>query len=491
MMRFLPRLWLLGGVVLGLLPCTGRGADKGAPPTGFFPEVRVENATRLDWEFAASAFGAAATKLPAGYDSLKQRYQLYVPDSYDPAKAWPLVVFISPGDDPLGWRYWESPCADAGMLFCAAYGAGNNCPAGQRTRIVLDMLDDVRRHYRIDADQTYLSGFSGGGRMACTIGFALPEYFGGVVPICGTNPLNRLDYLVQRVHDRLSVAFVTGSGDFNRAENEDYMMPLFQDLGIRERLWVVPKLGHGVPGPQVLTAVSDWLAEDLKRRQADARAHPGLAVTPDEVLTPGQQAARLLETAEAELKHPESTWRGAAMLRGVVARWGKTEAADRARRLLDDILMDAKKSMLLAEQGGAEERRMLMAQGRGLERLGEQRQALQAYQLVAKNYPDTQEGQKAAGEAKRLAALPYLGIGFAAEGARVGAVVAKGPADRAGLKPGDVLVQVGTDKVASPQEVRRALQAYKAGEKVNVEVQRGGKTLTVEVELGSLAEAQD
>ena len=38
----------------------------------------------------------------------------------------------------------------------------------------------------------------------------LPEYLGGVIPVCGTNPLNRLDYLRHRVHDRLSVAFVTG-----------------------------------------------------------------------------------------------------------------------------------------------------------------------------------------------------------------------------------------------------------------------------------------
>src|SRR5262249_42580870 len=156
-------------------------------------------------------------------------------------------------------------------------GAGNNCPIGQRARIVLDMLDDVRRHYRIDPDQKYLTGFSGGGRMACSIAFALPEYFGGVVPFCGTNPLNRQDYLRHRVQDRLSVAFVTGATDFNRKENEEFMAPLFHDLDIRSRLWIVPKLGHGVPGPDVLTEVLKWLVDDLPRRRADAKAHPGLA----------------------------------------------------------------------------------------------------------------------------------------------------------------------------------------------------------------------
>src|SRR5262249_52291162 len=144
-----------------------------------------------------------------------------------------LVAFISPGDDPLGWRPWQKACEKAGALFCAPYGAGNNCPAGQRTRLVLDVLDDVRRHYRIDPDQTYLSGFSGGRRMACTIGFARPESSGGVVAVCGPTPLPRLDALRPRVRARLSVAFVTGESDFNRRESEVLMSPLFTELGIR------------------------------------------------------------------------------------------------------------------------------------------------------------------------------------------------------------------------------------------------------------------
>ena len=41
--------------------------------------------------------------------------------------------------------------------------------------------------------------------MACTIAYALPEYFGGLIPVCGTNPLPRLTYLRHRAEDRLSV----------------------------------------------------------------------------------------------------------------------------------------------------------------------------------------------------------------------------------------------------------------------------------------------
>jgi predicted esterase len=464
-------------------------AEPPAPPTGFQAEVKVETPTRLDWQFAATAFGPDAAKLPAGYDSRRQRYQLFVPKDYNPGKLWPLVVFISPGDDPLGWRYWQKPCEEAGALFCAAYGAGNNCPVGPRMRLVLDVLDDVRRHYRIDPDQTYLTGFSGGGRMACSIAFALPEYFGGVAPLCGTNPLSRHDYLRHRVQDRLSVAFVTGATDFNRKENEEFMAPLFHDLGIRSRLWVVPKLGHGIPGPDVLAEVLKWLADDLPRRRADAKARPGLAASPDEVLTPLRQAARVLEAVEADLKTPERTWRGVTLLRGVVERWGNSDSAEKARKLLEEIQADPKRAALVAEQGGKDERLTLAAQARALERFGDLRRALQAWEALARHHADTDEGKQAAGEAQRvravLAATPYLGIAFTGSGLRVGQVAPDGPAQRAGIRSGDLLIKLGDREVTSLAELRKALEAHKPGDKVVLEIERGGKPMALTVKLGA------
>jgi dienelactone hydrolase len=370
----------------------------------------VTEPTRLDWQFAASGFGPAATKLPEGYDSRAQRYLRYVPKSYQADRAWPLVVFISPGNDPLGWRFWQKVCEKEGLLFCAPYQAGNNCPAGQRTRIVLDMLDDVRRHYRIDPDQTYLTGFSGGGRMACTIAFALPEYFGGVMPVCGTNPPPALTYLRHRVQDRLSVAFITGATDFNRRENEEYMEPYLRELGIRTKLWVVPKMGHGVPGPEVLAEAYRWLAEDLKRRRADAQAHPGLAVKADETPTATQQAERLLAAAEGDLKQADKVWRGVAFLQGVRARWPRTDAASRAGKLLKEIQEDAKLLERIEEQGGADERHTLRAQARGLERFGQKAKALEAWQLLLKLHPDTPEGRQAADAIRRLRGESRLNV---------------------------------------------------------------------------------
>ena len=57
----------------------------------------------------------------------------------------------------MGWKSWEAPCKQLGILFAGAYEAGNNCPGKRRIRIVLDVLDEVRRNWpflrdrRIDA----------------------------------------------------------------------------------------------------------------------------------------------------------------------------------------------------------------------------------------------------------------------------------------------------------------------------------------------------
>jgi hypothetical protein len=464
----------------------GSGLTAGAegPETGFLPEVAVKRATRLDWQFVARGLAVGAERLPADYASEEQHYQLFVPANYRPAKAWPLVVFVSPGDDPLGWRCWQRTCEAHDVLFCAAYGAGNRCAPGRRVRIVLDVLDDVRRRCRVDPEQTYLCGLGGGARLACDVAFALPEHFGGVVPVCGGGPLPALPYLRHRVEDRLSVAWVTGADDVNRRQVEDYRFPLLAELGVRSRLWLVAGMGHALPPPAVVEEAYTWLKDDLARRQADAKGRPGLAASPDEERTNGRRAEGALASARADLIRDERLWRGVALLRGTVARWEKTEAADQARALLEEVQADPARRRRLAEQESAERRRDLTARAKALERSGQGRAALGAWEELAKA-----EGGKAAAEAKRLraalAARPYLGLGLEGEGAGVSAVVAGGPAARAGLRPGDRLLKVGAERVESLADLRRALGAHKPSDRLTLEVQRDGKVLPLTVEVGS------
>jgi len=68
-------------------------------------------------------------------------------------------------------------------------------------------------------------------------------------------------------------------------------------------------------------------------------------------------------------------------------------------------------------------------------------------------------------------------------GALVTDVNRKGPADRAGLRGGDVIVEVGGRRVRSPADVARAVERRSPGDKVEVVVVRGEHRLTVRARL--------
>ncbi|MFM7072590.1 MAG: hypothetical protein ACKO38_12445, partial [Planctomycetota bacterium] len=191
---------------------------------GHAPSVRVSTPTSLDWVFAVSNQSPAeppADWLP-GYDATAQTYERYVPAGIGRTASPGLVLFVSAGPKPQGLETFRKTCDERLMVFASPHNAGNGVDSRQRIRIILDVLDDVRREYGVDPDRTYIAGFSGGGRIACGVGFSLPELFGGVIPVCAAGELREETWLRQRVVDRLSVAHLTGDGDFNRGEVERF-----------------------------------------------------------------------------------------------------------------------------------------------------------------------------------------------------------------------------------------------------------------------------
>jgi hypothetical protein len=84
---------------------------------------------------------------------------------------------------------------------------------------------------------------------------------------------------------------------------------------------------------------------------------------------------------------------------------------------------------------------------------------------------------------------PYLGtvpdFTPVERGVRLSGIAPGSPADAAGLRPGDVIVGLGTLDVADLQGLFDALRAHKPGQSVAVRVVREGQTRTVEVTIGA------
>jgi membrane-associated protease RseP (regulator of RpoE activity) len=84
----------------------------------------------------------------------------------------------------------------------------------------------------------------------------------------------------------------------------------------------------------------------------------------------------------------------------------------------------------------------------------------------------------------------YLGVSVREDtksndgGAFVENVVEGSPADKAGLKDGDVIVGFGGDVIRGPMRLTEKLRATKAGDKVSMDVRRDGKPVKLQVEMG-------
>ena len=384
---------------------------------GYQAKATVGAPTRIDWTFALgnrSLEKAPANWLPGDYDSKKQQYELFVPPTYDPKQSYPLVLFISPGNGPGGWKEWEPVCKQANAIFAAPYGAGNDVDFKKRVRIVLDVLDDLRRNYNIDPDRTYLTGFSGGGRIAGHIGFSLPEYVGGVAPICATGDLRDETWLQHRMIDRLSVALVTGDTDFNRGECERLKGPWLTDMGVRTKVFVTPKLGHGVPGGAALAEVFKWLEDGVAKRRELAKKYPAMHVVGNGVPTRGEQAKAMLDEGKLRLQAKETTLSGLMLLLGTAIRWNDLPPGIEAASIVKEY--DAKPVKPWDDEYNAEERKFALARANGLadyatgplppqyakERENWARTAVQLYAALVKDGKDP----KAAEEAKKR--LPEL-----------------------------------------------------------------------------------
>jgi S1-C subfamily serine protease len=85
----------------------------------------------------------------------------------------------------------------------------------------------------------------------------------------------------------------------------------------------------------------------------------------------------------------------------------------------------------------------------------------------------------------------FLGVSSGAApdgGAEVGGVIDDGPADRAGLQEGDLIVEIADRPVRDPDDVSALVNSRRPGDEVRVVVERGGERRTLTVTLGEQPE---
>jgi putative serine protease PepD len=82
----------------------------------------------------------------------------------------------------------------------------------------------------------------------------------------------------------------------------------------------------------------------------------------------------------------------------------------------------------------------------------------------------------------------YLGVSTGPSprgGALVGPLVGGGPAEKAGIRQGDRILQIGGQPVHNPDDLAATVNDHKPGEKIDVVLERGGQRRTLTVTLGT------
>ena len=188
-----------------------------------------------DWDFVKRQLETARTyadKLAAGEDPWKERagaftkayrseidgtlqpYGLYVPPSYDPAKAWPMIVGLhgsgsnhllhrrrifglgnESGEGDYDAIRKDVPLPDVGFIVVTPYGRGESAGYGGIAEgDVLRAMDHVQRAYHVDVDRVHLTGLSMGGGGTWHIGLRYPDRFASISPVCGVADLDLMPW---------------------------------------------------------------------------------------------------------------------------------------------------------------------------------------------------------------------------------------------------------------------------------------------------------
>ncbi len=217
-------------------------------------------AFRLTDTIAAIAGAEAATGIAdviAPDEALS--WEVYVPERYDAGRPPGLMVYISPtysGEMPRGW---DRVMEERNLIWIAANRSGNSEIVGRRAVLAQIAPAVIGRDYTIDPERIYLSGLSGGGKMASMVATEHANVFKGAIFNCGVEFWDRatpryLD-LIRKNH----YVFVTGTLD-QALEPTKKAHANYLDAGVtNSKLMVIRDMTHRNPNRYVFAEAVGYL----------------------------------------------------------------------------------------------------------------------------------------------------------------------------------------------------------------------------------------
>ncbi len=139
---------------------------------------------------AAAAAVAPAEDLPRGQVVEKvvatkaptQSYALYLPSAYTPEKLWPVLYLLDPRGRALFPLELFRPAAEEfGWILVSSYNSASDTKEDLNAPAMTAIWNDAVGRFAIDGRRVHAAGFSGTGRAAVGMAYALPGRIAGVI----------------------------------------------------------------------------------------------------------------------------------------------------------------------------------------------------------------------------------------------------------------------------------------------------------------------
>jgi predicted esterase len=209
--------------------------------------------------------GEIAEAIPCA-SSPKLTYALYLPKHFTPEKQWPILYVLDPrGRGRLAAELFEGVAERRGFLIASSNDTESDNPKAPNTEVINALWRDTHERLPIDATRVYATGFSGGARLACSLGLALAGRLAGVIAVGGGFPSER--------PPAKGLAFAlfgtVGTRDFNYYEMRDLDATLGK-LGVPKRLEIWDG-GHDWPPVEIAAEAVEWMDLIVMKMGAIAR----------------------------------------------------------------------------------------------------------------------------------------------------------------------------------------------------------------------------
>lgn len=265
------------------------GAPAPEPAVTQAPKPYIAGRYLLDLDTISRRFLAGRPTKVNKADRVLELERLFVrsPRGYSPRNPAGLIVWIAADDDGQPPACLFPACDSANVIVASFARCGNTRPVMNRYQLALDAVATVSRSHHVDPRRVYVSGISGGGRVASIVAACFPDVFAGCVPIAGLScpeavPAGGRRYippafakpggkLLDLWRQRRTGA-VTGEKDFNQPEIT-VAAQVLRGEGVQARVFSYMGLGHELPSAEQFAKAFAWVDEPYqKERRSEIEA---------------------------------------------------------------------------------------------------------------------------------------------------------------------------------------------------------------------------